>query len=127
MILDSILKKLENDADLKSLLNASPTDTGIYINGTERTDSIVYKYALLSSDGIKEQSRLEISCLSKDYINGNQILDRVKIILLTIGDNQFNNDVLEIALNGGGVLFDEDADTHIIKAIFTIKNKYRRI
>lgn len=126
MILDDILQRLEDDTELKLLLNSSSNNTGIYLNKTDKTDSIVYRFINLSSDGIKEQNRLEISCLSQDYLKVNNILERVKEILLTVGDNQFNNDVLEIALNGGGYLFDEDTNNHIIKAFFIVKNRYRR-
>ncbi len=126
MILDNILQKLEDDTELKSLLNSTSNNTGIYLNKTDKSDSITYRFINLSSDGIKEQNRLEISCLSKGYLKANEILDRVKAVLLTIGDEQFNNDVLEIALNGGGYLFDDDTKNHIVKAFFIVKNKYRR-
>ncbi|KXL53377.1 hypothetical protein CLNEO_13480 [Anaerotignum neopropionicum] len=126
MILDDILQRLEDDTELKSLLNSSSNNTGIYLNKTDKTDSIVYRFINLTSDAIKEQNRLEISCLSQDYLKVNAILERVKAILLTVGDEQFNNDVLEIALNGGGYLFDEDTKNHIVKAFFIVKNRYRR-
>lgn len=126
MILDDILQRLEDDTELKSLLNSSSNNTGIYLNKTDKTDSIVYRFINLTSDGIKEQNRLEISCLSLDYLKVNAILERVKAILLTVGDEQFNNDVLEIALNGGGYLFDDDTKNHIVKAFFIVKNRYRR-
>ncbi|HCT64462.1 MAG TPA: hypothetical protein DIC60_04210 [Lachnospiraceae bacterium] len=126
MILDDILQRLEDDTELKSLLNSTSNNTGIYLNKTDKSDSITYRFINLSSDGIKEQNRLEINCLSLNYIKANQILDRVKAILLTFGDEQFNNDVLEIALNGGGYLFDDDTKNHIVKAFFIVKNKFRR-
>ncbi|MCI1958974.1 MAG: hypothetical protein LKJ25_05035 [Clostridia bacterium] len=126
MILDNILQKLEEDEQLKLLLNSTSNDTGIYLNKTDKSDSITYRFVNLSNDGVKEQSRLEISCLSKNYLKANAILERVKSVLLTVGDEQFNNDVLEIALNGGGYLFDNDTQNHIVKAFFILKNKYRR-
>jgi hypothetical protein len=125
LILDNILQKLEEDEQLKLLLNSTSNNTGIYLNKTDKSDSIIYRFINLSNDGIIEQSRLEISCLSKNYLKANAILERVKAVLLTIGDKQFNNDVLEIALNGGGYLFDNDTQNHIIKAFFIVKNKYR--
>ena len=126
MILDDILQRLEDDTELKLLLNSTSNNTGIYLNKTDKSDSITYRFINLSSDGIKEQNRLEINCLSLNYIKANQILDRVKAILLTFGDEQFNNDVLEIVLNGGGYLFDDDTKNHIFKAFFIVKNKFRR-
>lgn len=126
MILDDILQRLEDDTQLKLLLNSTSNYTGIYLNKTDKSDSITYRFINLSSDRIKEQNRLEINCLSKDYLKANQILDRVKSVLLTFGDEQFNNDVLEIALNGGGYLFDDDTKNHIVKAFFIVKNKFRR-
>jgi hypothetical protein len=126
LILDNILQKLEEDEQLKLLLNSTSNDTGIYLNKTDKSDSITYRFVNLSNDGVKEQSRLEISCLSKNYLKANAILERVKSVLLTVGDEQFNNDVLEIALNGGGYLFDNDTQNHIVKAFFILKNKYRR-
>lgn len=125
MILDNILQKLEEDEQLKLLLNSTSNNMGIYLNKTDKSNSITYRFINLSSDGIIEQSRLEINCLGKDYLKANEIFERVKAVLLTIGDEQFNNDVLEIALNGGGYLFDNDTKNHIVKAFFIVKNKYR--
>lgn len=126
MIVKDIIKTLEKDSELKLLLNPTPDDTKIHVEKTGTPDSIVYRFVNLMSDRIKEQNRLEISCLSYDYLKANEILERVKNVLLTFCDNQFNDDILEIALNGGGYLYDEDTNIHIVKAFFIVKNRYRR-
>lgn len=93
---------------------------------TEAADCIVYQYILLTSDGIKEQGRLETTIIAGTLEKGQTMLQKVKDTLLTIGDEKRTETILEIALNGGGVLENPDTGTVHLKAIFSVKNRYRR-
>lgn len=114
MILDEILKLLEA---IKPL----------YQNEGKGDICTVYKFIPLMSDGIKGQSRLEILVNDIKYENALTRLEQIKGLLLTVGAQQKTNNLLEIALNGGGYYFNKDTKTHCFKAIFSIKNKERMI
>lgn len=124
-MLNNILSILKSDNELSSLLGATVKDSHIYMNKGKTDTCISYKYSLISSDGIKAQSKLEINCVSTDYGKAENMLNRVKQLFITVGDNQLNNDILDVALNGGGNLFIEETEQHIIKAyfIFTIRER----
>lgn len=124
-MLNEILNILKADSELYSLLGATVKDSHIYMNQGKAETCISYKYTLISSDGIKAQSKLEINCISTEYGKAENTLNRVKQLLITVGDNQLNNDILNVALNGGGNLFEEETERHIIKAyfIFTIRER----
>jgi hypothetical protein len=125
MILEQILNILISDTILKGLLKSTVTDAKIYMNSGRSNPCISYKFMPVTSDGIKRQDKLEINCISNNYAEADEILKRVKQLLLTLGDRKLNNDILEVALNGGGYLKEENTDNHIIKAFFIIKSKER--
>ena len=52
-------------------------------------------------------------------------MERVKQLLLTVGDAKLNDEILNVSLNGGGVLFDEQTGQHILKAYFIFVSKER--
>ncbi len=127
MILSDILNVLESDLELQSLLNGTTEDKKIYAFSTSKLNSIVYVYTDLISNKILGQSRFEITIntLKVDYSLNIQILDRVKQLLLTLADENFNDDITEIQQNGGGILTNDETNTIHNKAIFTIKYKER--
>ncbi len=127
MVLDDILNVLQNATDLQSLLQGTVDDTKIYAFSTSKLNSIVYDYVDLTSNKIVGQARLTltINTLKVDYSLNIQILDRVKQLLLTLADESFNNDILTIEQNGGGMLENQESATIHNKAIFTIKYKER--
>lgn len=126
MTVEETLTILKSDKLLKELLEASITDSKIYLNDTtSRDNSITYKYIPLINDAIKMQSRLEIDCISSNYEKGMQILTRVQKLLLTTGDAPLTNNLIEITQNGGGYVFDKDIKIHKIKAIFILKERMR--
>jgi len=127
MMLNDILNILKADSGLTSLLGATVADSKIYMNQGKAETCISYKYSLISSDGIKAQSKLEINCISPDYAKAESILNRVKQLLITIGNRQLNNDILNVALNGGGSLYIEETKQHIIKAYFILTVRERMI
>ena len=124
-MLNEILTILKADSGLYSLLGATVKDSHIYMNQGKADTCISYKYSIISSDGIKAQSKLEVNCISPDYGKAESMFNRVKQLLVTIGDKQLNNDILNVALNGGGTLFEEETERHILKAyfIFTIRER----
>ena len=95
--------------------------------GTETIENcIVYNFVTLTSDKVKEQNRLEITIISKSMSDGLKILEGVKEILLTRGDEQLTDRILSIALNGGGSLENLETNTFHFKANFIVLSKYRR-
>lgn len=97
MMLNEILNILKADSELYSLLGANVKDSHIYMNKGKADTCISYRYSLISSDGIKAQSKLEINCISPDYAKAESILNRVKQLLITVGNKQLNNDILNIS------------------------------
>ncbi len=127
MMLNEILTILKADSQLSSLLGATVKDSHIYMNQGKAETCISYKYSIISSDGIKAQCKLEINCISPDYGKAESMLNRVKQLLVTIGNKQLNNDILNVALNGGGSLYVEETKQHIIKAYFILTIRERMI
>lgn len=124
MILSDILNVLKSDASLQSLIG-----NRIHAFSTTELNSIAYDYADLISNKIIGQGRLTITIntLSVDYALNLQILNRVKQLLLTLADEQLNNNIIEIQQNGGGILTNDETATIHNKAIFTIKFKEGKI
>jgi len=89
-------------------------------------DCILYKLVPVTCDGIIQQDRLEITAISTNLLTAQQILEDIKSVLLTVGDTQFNDDILEISLNGGGNLENVETNTYHLKAYFVIKTRYRK-
>lgn len=120
MVLTDILNILKSDVELQSLI-------GNKINAfsTEELNSIVYDYVDLTSNKIIGQSRLTltVNTLEADYNLNLQIVSKIKQLLLTLADEQFNNNIMEIQQNGGGILRNEETATIHNKIIFTIKYK----
>jgi hypothetical protein len=126
-MLNDILNILKADSGLTSLLGATVSDSKIYMNQGKADTCISYKYSLISSDGIKAQRKLEMNFISPDYGKAEGILSRVKQLLITVGNKQLNNDILNVALNGGGSLYIEETKQHIIKAYFILTIRERMI
>lgn len=126
-MLNDILNILKADSELYSLLGATASDSKIYMNQGKAETCISYKYSIITSDGIKAQSKLEVNCISPDYTKAESILNRVKQLLITVGNKQLNNDILNVALNGGGSLYIEGTNQHIIKAYFILTIRERMI
>lgn len=91
-----------------------------------KTDCVVYQYIPLLSDGIKEQGRLETTAIASDLKTAYSMIENIKSVLLTIGDERKTETILEITQNGGGCL--ENTDTHLfhLKANFTVKSRVRK-
>lgn len=123
MILDEILSILKNDTELTFILKPTETDKKIYMYETTRSNNcIVYNFIPVTDDGIKAQSRLDITCISKNYDTAYIMLERIKQLLITIADDHLTNNILTIEQNGGGSL--KDGEVHKLKAFFVVK--YRK-
>lgn len=127
MALLEILQILKQDIKLKELLEATSEDSKVYMNSYYDKDKtgLVYIYTLLTSDKIKNQSRLEITCIDDDYSKVLHLKQRLMEILITKGDEPLTDNITEVVLNGGGYLFDKEAGLHKLKAIFIIKERMR--
>lgn len=126
MLIDEILCLMKTNDELNALLNATDDDPKIYPFGADRVkDCIVYKLIPQTDDGIKEQSRLEITIITHDIELGLNILEELKNILVTVGDQSKTSNILEISLNGGGCLENLETNTIHHKAYFIIKSRRR--
>ena len=116
--------KTVND-DIFSLLKSTGYSVNAYDSDVKDGDSVNYVLIPESSDGIKEQYRLEITVIAFDFITGMKMLDDVKKALITVGDTPKTDVILSIALNGGGNLVNYETHTHHLKAYFNILAKAR--
>lgn len=96
-----VLDILGSDETLSKLLKKTVRDSRIYPLEGRTGNCISYKYTTVTDDKIKQQNRLEIRCFSEDIATSYEILDRVKELLLTFGDNQLTDNILNCNLNGG--------------------------
>ena len=97
----------------------------IYPFGTDKIeDCVIYSLIPISSNKVIEQNRLEITVICLDIGIGLQMIENIKQILITLGDNGLNNNMLSIELNGGGSLENVETNTFHFKAFFNIKSKY---
>lgn len=125
MILEEIIELLKGNDALSTYLNISEYDPKIYPFSTDVVqDCITYKFVPLTSDGIKEQNRFDVTVISRDMHRALKILELTKDALITIGDEPKTKSILEISLNGGGTpMENESTGTVHIKANFIIKNR----
>lgn len=127
MKLSNVLESLKNDIVLCKLLKPTANDKKIYAFYGKSDTCISYKITPVLSDGIKAQDKLEINCISTDFQTAENLLFRVKEILLTVGDEKWNDEILNISLNGGGMLFDGKTKQYILKAYFIFLTKERML
>lgn len=119
-----IINILKQDEELKALLKASILDSKIYPLGTDQIqDCIVYKNVPVTDDGIKAQYRLEITVIALSLGIGEQILERIKEVLITIADTKKHSKILNCSLNGGGLLENLESNTYHYKAYFNYTTK----
>lgn len=97
----------END-DLKKLIGAN-----IYANRTEYLgDCIIYNYHTLLYDKIAKHIRFQITIVAESMEKTLQIEDVVDNLILTLGDEQLTNEILQVRHNGGGSLDDIERKKH---------------
>lgn len=92
---------------------------------SHKVPSIAYTFTNLTSDKVKRQDRLELTIIEKDYLKALQKSEQLKEILLTLGDDRLQDDILSVELNGGGTLRDHTTKCIHIKQIYILKSKER--
>ncbi|WP_410497212.1 hypothetical protein QTL86_11135 [Cellulosilyticum sp. ST5] len=122
MVLIELITILKNDTTLKTLLKAEIDNTKI-MPMPLLSDGIGYNFIPLLSDGIKEQSQFEITIINKNLFKCCEIKERLDKLLITIGDTQLTNSILEVSQNGGGCWYDGDLKMFKLKANYTILSR----
>ena len=65
-------------------------------------DGITYEFNSVSSNGIKEVYRLSVTSVAYNITQSLEMINRVKKLLITIGDDKLTNKILKVNQNGGG-------------------------
>lgn len=126
MVVREILNILKADQELKELLKPIVTDGKFYLESTSTKDEgVVYKYAQITNDGVKAQSRFEVDCISSNYVTAYDTVERIKNLLITLGDSSLSRQIIDVKQNGGGYMFEKELKLHIFKAIFILKERVR--
>lgn len=122
--MDEVIAILMNDEQLKSLVS------GIYPFGEGSTVSecIVYEFYTVSDNGIKATDVLMIDAIGFSIGKSLAIIERVKSLLLTLGDAKLTNKVLKVEQNGGGSLKNVigNKTMYYQKATFNITRRVNR-
>lgn len=83
-------------------------------------EAVCYTLIPLTDDGAKATSRLEIRLLTRTVAKAEELRKAVLGALVTVGDEPKNN-YLGCYLNGGGTLWDDEAQlTHTILYLYII-------
>ena len=96
--MEEVIQRLLNDVDLQNLTGGQIRRFGDLPLGK----GLVYEFSTVSSNGVVANDRLTITAVSYSINDSITILDRVKKILITIGDTPFSQSVKKIVQNGGG-------------------------
>ena len=118
-MLSALLARLNNNTWIIANIKVI---TGAYGNDYP---FIRYIYTPLTSDGVKAQARLDLTAVSPSIATSLDTITECNKSLITIGDLPVDDNILEIRLNGGGSLYNEDTKTFHVKAIYTILYKER--
>ena len=105
MVLEQVVSLMRNDAKLAEMLQGNHiyATPSIYLG-----NSIVYDWIPVSSDKIIGTYKLEVQIITDTMLQGAAIESRLKELLLTFGDEPLTNDILQVWINGGGSLYDEE-------------------
>lgn len=110
-MVSEIVSILSNDTALRALIGSTVGDTRIYPLRSLNNDScIVYKNFPVSDNGVKVEERMEIEIINSTYAKVLEIEERVKGLLLTIGDTPLTDTILEVELNGGGLVYNYETN-----------------
>lgn len=91
-------------------------------------ECLVYDFYNIQDNGIKAIDALNITCIAFDLDKSLAIMERVKKLLITIGDNQLTNKIIKVTQNGGGYISNKmpSQTTHHQKATFNITRRVNR-
>lgn len=118
-ILNSIITALENDVAFRAEI------TAVRAFLTSDVNTAIYNFIPLTSDKVKAQARFELTAICSTFNNALAAIEAAKAVLITKGDNVFNDDITEINQNGGSILYNAATETFHHKAIFIIIYKER--
>ena len=88
-------------------------------------NTIIYTFDNVTNDGVISQDKFSVKIISNDMEKCYKNLDRLKNVLLTIGDEPLTHNILSVTLNGGGSLYNYETDTVLLKADFIVKSRVR--
>lgn len=117
-----LLAILKGDTALTTLLNKN-VDNDKINPSPSYTDGIAYNYVPLLNDGIKGQSRFEVTIINGDLLKCYEIKARVDSLLITIGDRQLTNHILSSSANGGGMMNDTELKMFKLKTNYIINER----
>ena len=109
--------------DISTILNSTGYTISAYAASIDELDCIVYTLISQTADAAKEEYRLEITAISKDFVTAMTMLDTVKKAVVTKGDMPLTEHILSAEQTGGGNIYNYGTNTHHIKAFFTLKTK----
>lgn len=118
-----MIKKVTED--ISKILNSTGYSVNYYGACIDDLDTIVYTIIPQIADTVKEEYRLEITAISKDFVKAMNILDDVKKVILTSGDKSLTDNILSVVQTGGGNIYNYETETHHFKGYFilNVKNK----
>nr|DAT81699.1 MAG TPA: hypothetical protein [Caudoviricetes sp.] len=116
--MEEIISILKNDADL-SKYPIKP------FGQLKVGDGITYDFNVTQSNGIKEVYRLSITTVAYSIGESLEIINRVKQLLLTIGDDKLTDKILKVNQNGGGSVCNvvDGKNMYHFTAIFNITRR----
>lgn len=105
MTITKLIQILKNDEQLAALLGGNH----VYATPcTYRGNCITYNWLPVTSDKIKTTDKLEMHIITDTILDSVAVEERVKELLLTLGDEPLSGEIRDVYLNGGGNLFDEE-------------------
>lgn len=96
--MEEIISILRNDDALIVLTNGMIKPFG----QLPVSKGLTYEFNGNSSNGIKAQDRFTVTSVSYSIDESLAIIDRVKKLLLTIGDGKLTDKILKVIQGGGG-------------------------
>lgn len=98
--MEELIIMIKSDLILKSLVgnNIRPFGYDGILEG------VTYTFSPVSEDRVKAVDRLDITAIAFTQGKSLQILDRIKALILTLGDDKLTNKIKKVSLNGGGSL-----------------------
>lgn len=121
-MITSIRKYLIQDTTLMTLLNNKPS---IYFikksEEAKESEYVIYTYKIVNGGTVKDY-QLTIQCIGKDLNKLLEIQDRVEFLLDNYRHNKFIGNIKRIELlNGGGQIYDNNADQYTLISYFLFK------
>lgn len=114
-----LLAILEGDEMLSTLLNSTITDKKIHPVPIT-SDGVGYNYIPFTNDGVKGQSRFEVTVVNADMLKCYEIKQRIDEILITIANKRLTQNILACDANGGGMINDTELKRFKLKTNYVI-------